>query len=164
MTGLYTKSSNFQLHSRNGSVLNVQASAGSRIGEVEAGVICAFCYSHKVRCSHFCCTHTVCIPVCTDYCIILADVSSLSLSRSPKGSASLAFQRSSQSEEIYTCPNITFNMCEVKYVPLTVFTSGTGATTLPPPKSYSSNGDSSPIYQFSITSKSMRLAVAVADL
>ncbi len=30
------------------------------------------------------------------------------------GSASLPFQGSSQSEEIYTCPNITFNMCEVK--------------------------------------------------
>jgi hypothetical protein len=54
------------------------------------------------------------VPMSTDYCITIASVSSLSLSRSPKGSASLAFQRSSQSEEIYTCPNITFNMCEVK--------------------------------------------------
>ena len=38
-------------------------------------------------------------------------------------------------------------LCEVKYeaVPFELEISGTGATTLPPPKSYSSRGDSSPM-------------------
>src|ERR1700693_622212 len=58
------------------------------------------------------------------------------------------------------------NMCEVKYedVPDCPLMSGTGATTLPPPKSYSSRGDSSPMYQLSRTNRSMRLLIAVHDL
>src|ERR1039458_3089352 len=56
------------------------------------------------------------------------------------------------------------NIWLVKYVPPCVLTSGTGATTLPPPKSYSSRGDNSPMYQFSMIRRSMRFAVAVALL
>ena len=51
------------------------------------------------------------IPVCSDYCIALSSVSSLSLSRSLSGSASLAFQRSSQSEEIYRAPTFIKSTC-----------------------------------------------------
>jgi hypothetical protein len=56
------------------------------------------------------------IPVCSDYCIALSSVSSLSLSRSLSGSASLAFQRSSQSEEIYRAPTFIKSTCYKRYV------------------------------------------------
>lgn len=48
-------------------------------------------------------SHLVTVPKCPDYCIVqLMDASSLSRSRSLAGSASLAFQRSSQLEEVLT--------------------------------------------------------------
>jgi hypothetical protein len=59
-------------------------------------------------------------PYSSDYCIILLDVSSLSLSAPLAGSPSLAFQRSSQSEEILLAPTylekqvLYANMWEVK--------------------------------------------------
>ena len=87
---------------------------GAALAKLKQVLYALFVKLCKELCSHFCCTLMVSIPMRTDYCITIAGVSSLSLSRSPKGSASLAFQRSSQSEEIYTCPNITFNMCEVR--------------------------------------------------
>ena len=79
------------LHGRNGRVLDVQTGSRSRIAKVAmcyvllhgaiisvALIRFSFPYARTIA-SHFC-------------------VQSLSLSRSPKGSASLAFQRSSQSD------------------------------------------------------------------
>src|SRR5580658_6267712 len=84
-----------KLNSRNCCILDVKPRTRCGVRQVTY----LLCATYMAQSSHFCYPHTVVFPYRSDYCIPVSRALSLSLSRSPKGSASLAFQRSSQSDK-----------------------------------------------------------------